>query len=106
MATDAAALAAIIRTGDETQIALVRNQLIRDAGHDAADQIWDEACRQVDDELGWPPPQHHSPCGTCPACRRDYALRGDGTILAHRTNGWDSPACPGSGQPPAKNGAG
>lgn len=48
MTETAAVLAAIIATGDEKAIAAAYNQLIRDHGHDAAEQIYEDALRQID----------------------------------------------------------
>lgn len=47
MTENAAALAAIIATGDQTAIAKAYNRLIRDHGHDAAEQIYEDALRQA-----------------------------------------------------------
>lgn len=100
MTYTAAALAAIIRDGTETDIGIAYRDLIERAGHDAADEIWADAHRQVDTDLHWPPPDIHTPKGTCPGCRRPYALRVDGRIRNHETDGWDSPPCPGGGEKP------
>jgi len=97
-AEDAAALAAIIINGTELAIGIAYRDLIDRAGHDTADEIWAEANRIVD--ANWPPPDVHTPRGTCTGCHRDYALRADGTVLRHRTHGWDSPGCPGGGEKP------
>lgn len=48
MTENAAALDAIIATGDQTAIAAAYNRLIRDHGHDAAEQIYEDALRQID----------------------------------------------------------
>jgi len=104
MTDTAAALAAIIRNGTETDVDIAFRVLIREHGHDAADQIWDDAHRQVDTETGWPPPDTDGPRGYCTECERDYALRADGHIRHHETAGWDSPPCPGGGEPPATHG--
>lgn len=104
MAEDIAALAATIRHGTETEIGIAYALLIAGAGHDAADEIWAEAHRQVDAELGWPPPDVNSPRGICTGCGHGYALRADGRIRHHETAGWDSPQCAGGGEPPAPAG--
>lgn len=62
--TDTAALAAIIRDGTETEIGIAYALLIAEAGHDGADEIWDDAHRQVDNDLG----------PGCPRCPDRHAL--------------------------------